>query len=149
MADTNWLKGRQTMLQRKADLIFTAGERRDPPGLTDDEKKDLTAIEKEMVSNASGIEGAESEDAMIARGDQMTGGALTGSRTSASRSAGHGRSAGALFAANEDVSQFIRGGGHRASGGWRSPAVEVPYGAMFATTLTESPTSGGKLVVPD
>ena len=58
-------------------------------------------------------------------------------------------SVGALFAANEEIRRFIASGGHRASGAWRTPAVDVPYGGLFATTLTESPTSGGKLVVPD
>src|SRR5262245_59521453 len=56
------------------------------------------------------------------------------------------KSAGDLFLAG--AGEFFKHGGHRSSGAWRSPLVEVPYASMFATNLTEDPASGGKLLVP-
>ncbi len=77
--------------------------------------------------------------------EAFTGG--RGNRASSPNGGVQGMSAGALYATA--TAEFFKRGGHRVSGGWRSDSVEVPYSALFATTLTESPTSGGKLVVPD
>ena len=41
---------------------------------------------------------------------------------------------------------FFKAGGHRSSGTWRSPAIDV---SLFATTLTEGAGSGAALVPPD
>jgi HK97 family phage major capsid protein len=44
---------------------------------------------------------------------------------------------------------FFRNGGHRSGSSWRSPSVElIDHGRFRADTLTEDPTSGGSLIVP-
>lgn len=53
------------------------------------------------------------------------------------------RSLGAQFVGS-DAFDFLRQGGHRTRSAWTSPSVE-----LFETTLTEDPTSGGKLIIPD
>jgi HK97 family phage major capsid protein len=59
-------------------------------------------------------------------------------------------SIGQQLAQHVEFQDWIKHGGHKRSGAWSSPAVEcaVPWATMRATTITEDPTSGGKLVVP-
>jgi HK97 family phage major capsid protein len=53
---------------------------------------------------------------------------------------------GQHFATNASVREFIQAGGHRRTGGWATPVVEIP---IVAATLTSDPASGGDLIVPD
>ena len=142
--DTNGMKQRLTLLQKKAEITLASAERKGE--MTDTDKADLSAIEKEMDALSARLERSTADDAMMVDIDRLTHGQAR-STTPASRSAEHGQSAGALFAAA--TADFFKGGGHRASGGWRTDSVDVPYASLFATTLTEGSGSGGALVVPD
>lgn len=57
------------------------------------------------------------------------------------------RSIGQQFTQNADYLNFIKQGGHRRNGAWASPPIEC-FGPLRATTLTEDPASGGKLLTP-
>jgi len=57
------------------------------------------------------------------------------------------RSIGQQFTQDAGIVDFIRHGGHRRNGAWASPPVEC-FGPLHATTVTEDPASGGKLLVP-
>jgi HK97 family phage major capsid protein len=58
------------------------------------------------------------------------------------------KTAGQLWVESEAFTFFKNGLHHSGGSAWRSPSIEVPYASMFATTLTEDPASGGKLLVP-
>ena len=145
MPDINMWKARQALLQKKADLILAAADRRDPPGLADEEKAELTALEKEIDNLSARIERAASDASLMAEVEKLAGRHGLGTSGSGGRSAGSS-SPGALFA--EGTAEFFKAAGHRSSGTWRSPAVEIPYASLFAATVSEDPASGGKLVVP-
>jgi HK97 family phage major capsid protein len=142
--DTNTMKQRLTLLTKKAELTLASVERKGE--MTDGDKADLSAIEKEMDALAARIERGTADDGMVADLDRLTHGQARGT-TPAGRSALHGQSAGALFA--DATAEFFKRGGHRASGGWRTDSVDIPNAALFATTLTEGSGSGGALVMPD
>jgi HK97 family phage major capsid protein len=98
--------------------------------------KELAAVEQLDKQIGDAAVGDAINDVWARQGLGTSGGGRSG-----------GSSAGALFAAG--VGDFFTQSGHRTAGGWRSPAVEVPYASMFATTISEAPGSAGKLVVPD
>jgi HK97 family phage major capsid protein len=116
--------------------------------MTTEERAALDAACAEAEGINTKILKAQGDADFLARLDKIAGGAATRAVATdpAPRPTGPMRSAGNLFAA--EAAEFFKKGGHRASGTWRSPMVEVPYASMFATTLTEDPASGGKLVVP-
>ena len=58
------------------------------------------------------------------------------------------KSAGQLWAESDGFKFFKDGLHHSGGSAWRTPSIEIPYASMFATTLTEDPASGGKLLVP-
>lgn len=139
MADVTQLKTRITMTQKKADLLLASAER-DQRALTDEEKQELTALEKELDGLAARIAQTESDAAMMTELDRIRGGPGR-PRPSAST---HGKSWGEIFVAA--TADFFKQGGHRTPGAWSSPAAIVP---LLATTITEDPASGGALVLPD
>jgi HK97 family phage major capsid protein len=62
------------------------------------------------------------------------------------------RSMGQQYVEAAEVQEFFKAQGHRTSSAWRSPSTELydySPGGMHATTLTEDPASGGKLILPD
>jgi HK97 family phage major capsid protein len=145
MADVQSFKTRMAMLQKKADLALAAAERETRP-LTDAEKADLTALEKEIDGLAARIASAESDAAFTTELDRITGGGGSGRRATG-RTLARGSSWGSQFLAV--AGDFFKQHGHRAAGAWQSPTVELPYATMFATTLTEDAGSGGPLVLPE
>jgi HK97 family phage major capsid protein len=134
------LQQRAASLQKQGELILAAADR-DVRVPTESEKAELAAFRKEIDGIAAKIEQAQGDDMLRQKVEQLTG----GNRGRGIRGAG----AGALFASNEEVRRFIASGGHRRTGEWHTPPVEVSYEALRATTLTEDPASGGKLIVPD
>jgi len=113
----------------------------------------MTAEEKEQI-NAVLAEGAAIKTKLeVLRGDADLRGrveALSGSaRASASGivvPTDH-RTIGQQFTQNAEFQNFIKHGGHRRNGAWASPPVDCLL-PMRATTLTEDPASGGKLLTP-
>jgi HK97 family phage major capsid protein len=141
--DTNTMKARLAMTQKRAELILASAER-EARALGDEEKKDLTALEQEIDSLSSRIERAESDHALNAEFEKITRGGGAPS-SSARRPSGHaGGTWGDQFLVA--TSEFFKAGGHRTRGAWTSPAAVIP---LSATTLTEDPASGGGLVQPD
>ena len=108
--------------------------------MTDDEKGRINAALAEAETLQTRITGAQSDASLIARVEQLAG----GDRHLIAASPRDRRSIGEQFTQNADVQEFLRHGGHRRNGAWASPPVEC----FRATTLTEDPASGGKLLTP-
>jgi HK97 family phage major capsid protein len=108
---------------------------------TAEEETELKSLEQQLSAITAQIERTEADQATSAQVDDLYRRASgpTGARHP------HGLSAGQLFA--EATSAFFTKGQHRARQ-WATEAIEVPYGSLFATTLTEGAGSGGALVVP-
>jgi len=111
--------------------------------MTDDEKARISAALTEAEGIQTRITAAQGDASLIARVEQLSGARPTSGTALAPIDR---RSMGEQFIQNADVSQFIRQGGHRRNGAWASPPVECH--TFHATTLTEDPASGGKLLVP-
>jgi len=120
--------------------------------MTAEEKQQIDAALKEAEAIQKRIDASKGERELIARLDKLTGGNrdLRPGSTGAPRK-GTG-SIGAQFVGSEEYKTLIRGGMRRGAS-WSSGAIECfdPYPGyqMRATTLTEDPASGGKLLVPD
>jgi HK97 family phage major capsid protein len=134
------LTEQQDLVLGQARLMLEAAQR-ESRGFTPDEEKTYAKLLEQHAGFDARIKAAQSDAELLAKVHGLRG-------AGRGDAPGRGQSVGALFMANSDVAAFFERGGHRASAAWRSPTVDVPYGAMFATTLTEDPTSGGKLVVP-
>jgi HK97 family phage major capsid protein len=123
---------------------------------TDEEKGKIQALLTEAKDLQARIDQTRGQDTMVAEFERLTAGMLNegaagqnGDRGGAAR----GRSLGQQFIADATFQKFIKGQGHRQSGAWTSPAVEV-FGdggplTMHATTLDTSVGSGGPLIQPD
>src|SRR5262245_30114 len=119
---------------------------RENRAFTPDEERKFAELREQHAQFERRIAEAQSDDTLKQEVERLAGGV--------GRRGVRGSSVGALFAANPDVAKFFKDGGHRRAGGWISPSVDVPYASLFApslmaTTLTEDPASGGKLLVPD
>jgi HK97 family phage major capsid protein len=119
--------------------------------MTDEEKGAIKAALDDADAIARKIDGAASDTALLRRFEAIRGGdaAAAGAPDlpTVTRAAQH--SIGHQFATHVEILNFIKQGGHRRNGAWSSPAIEcVNPLTMRATTLTEDPASGGKLVVP-
>src|SRR5262245_4337279 len=136
MPDVNVFKTRQTMLQKKADLILATAER-ETRALTDDERTELTALEKEIDSLTARIDRTESDTAMLAKLNDMTGGQGTrvgrGSSTPIDGLPPRGESWGRTFTANKAIEDF-RKAGIPTAGNWSSPSVELRAAVILEST---------------
>jgi HK97 family phage major capsid protein len=119
--------------------------------MTADEKAAIKALQDECAAIQGRIEGAQGDAALVrlvqgmtADGGNGVSGGVPGLATASRRSIGQ------QFVGDEGVRAFLAAGGHRRNGAWASPPVECfgPLMPLHATTLTEDPASGGKLVVP-
>ena len=110
--DVNALKGRLTLLQKKADLILAAAER-ETRALTDDEKSELSAIEKEMDALAGRIEKTERETEFTEKLTAMTPGG-TGAKGRQSPALdglpARGESWGRTFTSHAAIAEFLKAG---------------------------------------
>lgn len=119
---------------------------------TDEERAKLQAILDDAKKIKARIDRAKGD---VALSEEME--ALYGRTTSATSqqqrlvqpaTIAQMKSAGQLWA-ESDAFRFFKDRMHHSGGSaWRSPSIEVPYASMFATTLTEDPASGGKLITP-
>jgi len=128
----------QALVYRQMETMVKQAEA-ESRGFTEDDTKRYKELTDQHAQLEKRIGQVTSDAEQLRALDRLTSGAAT--RASDARS-----SAGALFA--EATGEFFKHGGHRRSGYWESPAAEVPYSSLFATTVTESPGSGGALVVP-
>jgi HK97 family phage major capsid protein len=116
--------------------------------MTDDEKQQINAVLAEGAVIKTKIDTLRGDAELRTRVEALTGGVRSASAIAVP--ATDRRSIGQQFVQNPDFLQFIRSGAHRRNGAWASPPIECfgPFGPMRATTLTEDPASGGKLLVP-
>jgi len=110
--------------------------------MTDEERKAIQAILDEGKAIKTRIERAQGDSAMLAEIGRLTEGMAQPTATDAP--ARDRRSLGEQFVADENYRRFIQQGGHRRTGAWTSPAVE-----LNATTLDTTTGSGGPLIIPD
>jgi len=134
--DIAMLKARHQSLQKKADLILATAERENRP-LSDDEKSELTALERDMDSLASRIERTESDTSMMATLDKMTGGSGTrGQKSGQTPMDGlppRGESWGETFTKHPAILEFLKAG-IPTGGSWSSPAVDLRATAVLEST---------------
>lgn len=111
--------------------------------ITEDEKGKIQAILDEGKAIKSRIDGAQGNDRLTAEIEKLSAG-MTERAPNGNQPTRDTRSLGDQFVADPQYRAFIQAGGHRRTGGWTSPAVD-----LHATTLTEGSGSGGPLLVPD
>ena len=112
--------------------------------MTDDEKQQINAVLAEGAAIKAKIDTLRGDAELRTRVEQLTGGVRQNGMAVPTVDR---RSIGVQFTQNAEFQQFIRNGGHRRNGAWASPPIEC-FGPLRATTLTEDPASGGKLLVP-
>jgi HK97 family phage major capsid protein len=140
------LESRQAMCLQKAKLILDTAER-EQRALTEAEEKVHASLLAELEAIGQRLERHDDDASMSAAIDRVTGGRAT--------TGGNGHGAGGVPRASglswgeqvvrhEAFAQFLKAGGHRTTGTWTSPSVELQ-----GATITEDPASGGGLVLPD
>lgn len=117
--------------------------------MTPDEKGAIEALLAEGKSIRNKIDGVRGDDALNAAINDLTSGlSHDGPPAVPGRirqpNAAEVRSLGAQFVGDEGYRKFIGQGGHRRSGSWTSPTVELQ-----ATTLDTTSGSGGPLITND
>jgi len=113
--------------------------------MTADEKAAIKVQQDECAAIQARIDGMQGDAALVRLVQGMT--ADGGNNGADPRAAASRLSVGQQFVSDEGVRAFLAAGGHRRNGAWASPPVEC-FGPLHATTLTEDPASGGKLLVP-
>lgn len=111
--------------------------------MTDDEKGAIQAILDEGKAIKARLDRAAGDASMSAAIEQLTGSMTRPASPGAART-GETRSLGEQFVTNAQYREFIKQNGHRRTGSWTSPTVE-----LHAATLTQDEASGGALIVPD
>jgi HK97 family phage major capsid protein len=144
------LAAKQTAFRTRFDALGHLAEAENRES-TDAERAELQALLDDAKKIKGRIDHAKGDRALAAEMEAMfptsaTQPAPSGRVRLATTTAG--KSAGQLWTESEGF-QFFKDGRHHAGGSaWRSPSIEVPYASLLATTLTEDPASGGKLLVP-
>lgn len=113
--------------------------------MTAEEKAAIQALLDEAKGIKARLDGVTNDQNMLAEIDRLTSNLPNRSTVDGQRKM---LSIGQQFVNNPDYRKFIERQGHRSSSAWNAPATDaiVPF---QATTLTEDPTSGGKLILPD
>lgn len=118
--------------------------------MTAEERAAIELILGEGEDLQKQLDRAKSDATFTARLDKITGGRPVSTGGAFSTSAHTSRSLGQQWV-ESDGFRFFKSGQHHGGSAWRSPAIELAYDptrSMWATTLTEDPASGGKLIVP-
>jgi HK97 family phage major capsid protein len=115
--------------------------------MSEAEKESINAVLAEGAAIKARLDTARGDVELRQKVEALTGGARPAASAGGLVTSMDRRTIGQQFVQNADVAQFLRQGGHRRNGAWASPPVEC-FGPLRATTLTEDPASGGKLVVP-
>jgi HK97 family phage major capsid protein len=111
--------------------------------MNDDERKRIDAVLAEGAAIKAKLDTLKGDAELRNRVNALTGGIQNANGSGLATI--DRRTIGQQFTQDANVSQFFRNGAHRRSASWASPAVEC---SLRATTLTEDPASGGKLIVP-
>lgn len=114
--------------------------------MTEEEKAAIKAMQDECLALESKIAAAQGDAAFLATVQRFSGDAGAAAHAAATPTHQPRLTFGQQFTQNADVQQFLRAGGHRRNGAWATPTVETD--APLATTLTEDPASGGKIIIP-
>jgi HK97 family phage major capsid protein len=114
--------------------------------MTEEERTRIEAVLAEGAAIKTKLDGLRGDAELRNRVNALTGG-IQNSGIGTALAPIERRSIGQQFTQNPDVLQFLRTGAHRRNGAWATPPVEC-MGPLRATTLTEDPASGGKLIVP-
>jgi len=119
--------------------------------MTDEERAEINSILADAEAVQKKIDGMRSDDALLARVNEITGGQA--SRTPAGDDGiprRDRRSIGQQFVQSAEYKAWLASGAHRRSGNWSSPSIECADATitLYGTTLTEDPASGGALIPP-
>lgn len=111
--------------------------------MTAEEKAAIQALLDEAKGIKARLDGVTNDTNMLAEIDRLTS-------NLPNRSEGQRKmlSIGQQFVSNPEYRKFIERQGHRSSSAWNAPATDALVNFQ-ATTLTEDPASGGKLILPD
>jgi HK97 family phage major capsid protein len=115
--------------------------------MTDEERAKVQTKLDEAKAIKARIDAAQSDANMLAELDRLTAGmeaAQPQRHGNGQQPAREVRSLGHQFVADAAYREFIKRGGHRVTGAWTSPGVELQ-----ATVLSEGAGSGGPLIIPD
>lgn len=115
--------------------------------MTAEEKAKIQAVLDEGKAIKVRIDGMKGDANLQEELDRMTAGMSSAAADAGGNRVREYRSLGEQFIADAQYRAFIGQGGHRRTGGWTSPAVDLVE--MRATTLTEGAGSGGALIIPD
>ena len=112
---------------------------------TDEEKAAVQALLDEGKALKARLDSAQGQEHQIAEIERLTAGmkdapVVAGRRTDQPAL----KSMGQQFVDHAAMAEFLKQGGHRSSGAWMSPAIELQ-----ATTLDTTSGSGGPLVITD
>jgi HK97 family phage major capsid protein len=112
---------------------------------TDEEKAAVQVILDEGLALKAQLARAQGDANQVAEIDRLTAGMVDRPAAEAARTGQPAmKSMGQQFIDNDAMKAFLKNGGHRSSGAWMSPAIDLQ-----ATTLDTSAGSGGPLVVTD
>jgi HK97 family phage major capsid protein len=121
---------------------------------TDEERAAVVKLLNEGKTIKAKIERAKGDQAISAEIESLFNKQTAGATTSkiVKPTLAQTMTLGNQFIAHEHYA-FFKSGQHRVGGTWTSPTFELTdhlagYGKFLATTLTEDPASGGKLIVP-
>src|SRR5262252_2434145 len=138
--------------EKTSTLIADAGQKANAENRvwTDEERVAIKGSIAEAEAIHKRIEQLRGDQELVTRLDKLTGsvGRPTSSGLIVPRT---NLTIGAQFVQSAEFQTLIRSGLHRRGSAWSSGAVECtdPFLQMMrATTLTEDPASGGKLIAP-
>jgi len=113
--------------------------------MTTEEKAAIQALLDEAKGIKARLDGVTTDANMMAEIDRLTSNLPDRNTVAGQRKM---LSIGQQFVSNPEYRKFIERQGHRSSSAWNAPATEAVV-QFQATTLTEDPASGGKLILPD
>jgi len=141
------LEARRTVLERTATLVLDAAER-EARALTEEDKRELAVLEKEIGSLTARMGKLATDEAMIAEIARITGGPAA-----AADARRGGRGSFAQQVAQAAFGKFLadhRGRLSKAGPAWTSPPLDlVGFGSGELRAITDDPASGGALLLPE
>jgi len=131
----------QEQLTRDEMQQMLDAAKRDNRAFSDAEEKRFAQLKDQLAQYDGRIQQAQSDANLLTTLDQITGGGAQ----RPPRSGGVVRGGwGDQFVQSPQYVEFIKAQGHRRTGAWAGPVIELE-----ATALTGAPPSGGALVPPD
>lgn len=112
--------------------------------MTDDERNAIQAVLDEGKAIQARIDRHRDDQSMSHAIESLTAGMAPQHSSSPEPQRHERRTLGEQFVADASYRKFISEQGHRRTGSWTSPAVD-----LMAATLTTGSASGGQLILPD